>query len=59
MAYQLYDINQVSKMLTLSRSSIYREINNGNLKVVKIGKSIRFHDEEIERYINSLVSTGA
>jgi excisionase family DNA binding protein len=59
MAYQLYDINQVSKMLSLSRSSIYREIEKGNLKVIKIGKSIRFHDEEIQRFIDSLVSEGA
>jgi excisionase family DNA binding protein len=46
-------------MLSLSRSSIYREIEKGNLKVIKIGKSIRFHDEEIQRFIDSLVSAGA
>jgi excisionase family DNA binding protein len=51
---QLYKISEVTEMLSLSRSSIYREIQEGKLNVVRIGKAIRFLDTEITRYVNSL-----
>lgn len=38
----------------LSRSSIYREISAGRLKVVKIGRSVRITESELSRFIESL-----
>ena len=40
----------------LSRSSVYREINAGNLKTVKIGRSVRISEAELVRFIESLGS---
>jgi len=40
----------------LSRSSIYREINAGRLKVVKLGRSVRISEAELVRFIESLGS---
>jgi excisionase family DNA binding protein len=38
----------------LSRSAIYRVINSGQLKVVKIGRSVRISEQELSRFIESL-----
>jgi excisionase family DNA binding protein len=38
----------------LSRSAIYRVINAGQLKVVKIGRSVRISEQELSRFIESL-----
>ena len=37
----------------LSRSSIYREIKAGHIKTVKIGRSLRFREEDIVQFMNS------
>jgi excisionase family DNA binding protein len=50
----LLRIGAVSSMLGMSRSSIYREIHNGNLKAFKIGKSLRISQEEVSRYVSNL-----
>lgn len=53
-ATQLYRVIEVCAHLAMSRSSIYREIEAGNLKAVKRGKSLRVSAEEIARYVESL-----
>ncbi len=51
---QLLKINDVSDQLKMSKSSIRREIDRGNLSAVKIGKSVRISSEELDRYLSSL-----
>lgn len=51
---RLFRIPEVGARLALSRSSVYREIEAGNLKAVQIGRSKRITAEELERYIESL-----
>ena len=51
---QLYRILEAGARLALSRSSIYREISSGNLKAVRIGKSLRISAAELERFAGSL-----
>lgn len=51
---QLLKINDVSDQLKMSKSSIRREIDRGNLQAVKIGKSVRISSEELDRYLSSL-----
>ena len=53
-AIQLYRVIEVCARLAMSRSSIYREIEAGNLKAIKRGKSLRISAEEIARYVESL-----
>ena len=38
----------------LSRSAVYRVINEGKLKTVKIGRSVRISEQELNRFINDL-----
>lgn len=48
---QLFRIVEVGSRLALSRSSVYREIEAGNLHALRIGKSLRISSEELDRYI--------
>lgn len=54
---QLYRVTEVCARLAMSRSSIYREIEAGNLLAVKRGKSLRISAEEITRYVEALPSS--
>jgi len=38
----------------LSKSGVYRVINAGQLKVIKIGRSVRVSESELARFIESL-----
>ncbi len=38
----------------LSKSGLYRVINSGQLKVIKIGRSVRVSENELGRFIESL-----
>ena len=51
---RLLALNEVSFQTSLSRSTLYREIDAGRLKVVKIGKSVRVTDQSLRDYIASL-----
>jgi excisionase family DNA binding protein len=51
---QLVKIAELSKQLSVSPSSIRREIDRGNLQAIKIGSSVRITSDEVERYIASL-----
>lgn len=51
---QLHRITEVGARLSMSRSSIYREIEAGHLQAVQIGRSLRVTSDELFRYISSL-----
>jgi excisionase family DNA binding protein len=51
---RLLKIDEVSERTSLSRSAIYRLINEEKLQSVKINKSLRFKESELNRFINSL-----
>ena len=50
----LLRLPQVMDRTGLSKASIYRVINAGQLKTVKIGRSVRISESELSRYIESL-----
>lgn len=56
---QLHAISVVSIRTSLSRSAIYREITSGRLRAVKIGKSVRVTEEDLQVFIASLQSAKA
>ena len=56
---QLHAISVVSTRTSLSRSAIYREITSGRLRAVKIGKSVRVTEEDLQSFIASLQSAKA
>jgi excisionase family DNA binding protein len=53
---RLLALTEVSQLTSLSRSTLYREIDSGRLKVVKIGKSVRVTDQSLRNYISHLQS---
>lgn len=50
----LHQLSAVSERTGLSRSTLYREIDAGHLRALKIGRSIRISESELVRYIHSL-----
>ena len=50
----LVKIPDVMERTGLSKASVYRVINSGQLKTVKIGRSVRITESELSRFINSL-----
>lgn len=53
-AVQLHRITEVGARLSMSRSSIYREIEAGHLQAVQIGRSLRVTSDELARYVSAL-----
>lgn len=44
-------LEQVSKLLGVSKRTIMRQIKAGRLKAFKVGRSLRFEKEAIQEYI--------
>jgi excisionase family DNA binding protein len=53
-APSLHKLVVVMARTGLSRSAVYRVINEGKLKTVKIGRSVRVSEQELNRFINAL-----
>jgi excisionase family DNA binding protein len=51
---RLLKLTEIGSQTGLSRSAVYREINAGRLKVVKIGRSVRVTETELSRFVKSL-----
>lgn len=51
---QLHRLSYVSERTALSRSTLYRLIERGDLHAVKVGKALRVTDLEINRFIEEL-----
>lgn len=50
----LLRIFEVMDRTGLSKASVYRVINAGQLKTVKIGRSVRVTESELSRFIEAL-----
>jgi excisionase family DNA binding protein len=50
----LHRLTYAMERTGLSRSGLYRVINAGQLRVVKIGRSVRVSENELVRFIESL-----
>ena len=50
----LHKLAVVMARTGLSRYAVYRVINEGKLKTVKIGRSVRISEQELNRFINDL-----
>jgi excisionase family DNA binding protein len=50
----LLKLSEVMAKTGLSRSAVYRVINTGQLKTVKIGRSVRVKETDLHRFIESL-----
>jgi len=50
----LSTIMQFSARTGISRSGIYREIEAGKLKVVRLGRSVRIREQDIQAWCDAL-----
>lgn len=50
----LLKIGEIMDRTGLSKASVYRVINAGQLKTVKIGRSVRVTESELSRFIEDL-----
>ena len=44
-------VAEVAAMLRVSNMTVYRLINGGSMKAVRIGKSYRIAEAEVDRYL--------
>ena len=44
-------VSEVADLLRLSPMTVYRLINKGELPAVRIGKSFRLREDDVDRYI--------
>lgn len=49
----LIRISEVSTMLGIARSTVYKMVQQGELEHVKVGKSIRFDPDSIAAYVKA------
>lgn len=47
----LVSVRQASKMLSISRSVIYQLMDAGQLRPIRIGRSVRFPVEQVEQFV--------
>ena len=52
----LSTLAQVSARTGVSRSGLYREIDSGRLKIVRVGRSVRVREQDLAHFIDSLTS---
>ena len=45
----MFTIKEVAKMLKVAEMTIFRHIHNGKIKAVKVGKSWRINEEELQK----------
>jgi len=53
---KLFTTKEVMEMLKISRATLYRYIEKGWLKPVKLGRKTMFTEEELEKFMNKLKS---
>jgi excisionase family DNA binding protein len=53
---RLLNAVEVSKILNCSRAFAYRLMRSGDLRTIRIGRTVRVRLPDLELYINSLVS---
>jgi excisionase family DNA binding protein len=55
---QAYTVEQVAKMLNISRDKVYYLLRTHQLRSIKIGKSRRITDQHLADFIASLEDQG-
>ena len=50
----MHTVTEAARLLRVGRSTIYVLMNNGSLKPVHIGRSVRISRAELERYVQRL-----
>lgn len=54
MLTKIYTIEEVVEILKVTRRTVYNYLKEGKLNAVKLGRSWRVTEEELNRFINNL-----
>ena len=46
-------VNEVAQLMRVSKMTVYRMINQGNLPAVRIGRGYRIREEDVHTYLES------
>ncbi len=46
-------VNEVAELMRVSKMTVYRLINQGDLPAVRIGRGYRIREEDVHRYLDS------
>jgi excisionase family DNA binding protein len=46
-------VNEVAQLMRVSKMTVYRLINQGDLPAVRIGRGFRIREEDVHRYLES------
>ena len=49
-------VNEVAAMLRVSAMTVYRRINAGELPAVRIGRSFRVREQDLDQYLDERVT---
>lgn len=49
---RFYTVAEVARVLRVSNMTVYRLINTGQLPAVRVGKSYRLREEDVNRYLS-------
>jgi excisionase family DNA binding protein len=48
---QFMTVAEVARVLRISNMTVYRLISSGQLQAVRVGKSYRLREEDVDRYL--------
>jgi excisionase family DNA binding protein len=46
-------VNEVAQLMRVSKMTVYRLINQGDLPAVRIGRGYRLREDDVHRYLDS------
>lgn len=46
-------VDEVAERLGISRATVYRLLERGDVRAYKIGKSLRFKEDELEAFVDA------
>jgi excisionase family DNA binding protein len=46
-------VNEVARLMRISKMTVYRMIQQGELPAVRIGRGYRIREEDVHRYLDS------
>lgn len=58
MPTNLLTVRDVMNRLKVARSSVYRLVDRGELHPIKMGRSVRFDEQDVEAYIERCKEPG-
>lgn len=50
---KLLTVREVAETLRVRENSVYRWINQGRMKQIKVGRSVRIDEKELERFVKA------